>query len=105
LLGISFNTEELEWFLPARIADILYRKDIESFKSEHNSCYMNLNTTQKLMGQINELNKVSPSVEFFKDAGNRLMRDFSGNKFSVNGWGQTSGFAQSLLPQLGEVYL
>jgi hypothetical protein len=76
VLGIGFNTEKLEWFLPAKKADRI----LKVFKTAVESSHMNLNSVQKLMGQINELTKMSPYVRFFKDAGNRLMREFSGNK-------------------------
>jgi hypothetical protein len=49
-------------------------------KEAVNASYMNLKDVQKLMGQINELAKMSPYIRFFKVTGNRLMREFSGNK-------------------------
>jgi hypothetical protein len=76
VLGIGFNTENLEWFLPAKKADRI----LNVFKTAVESSHMNLNSVQKLMGQLNELTKMSPYVRFFKDAGNRMMREFSGNK-------------------------
>jgi hypothetical protein len=76
VLGIGFNTERLEWFLPAKKAD----KITQVLKTAVNASSLDLNSTQKLMGQLNELTKMSPYVRFFKDAGNRLLREFGGNK-------------------------
>jgi hypothetical protein len=76
VLGIEFNTERMEWSLPARKADKLLRKIDRIIESE-STCLVDV---RSLMGSVNDLAQMCPFLGPFKVTGNQFLASFSGRE-------------------------
>ena len=76
VLGIGFNSTNLTWFLSKEKADKVIRRCLDVVYASH----VDLQQMQQLMGSVNDVGQMCPSVKFHKRGGNALLTSFGGNK-------------------------
>ena len=74
VLGIEFNSTDLQWKLPEEKADKVITRCLDARNSKH----MDLNQMQKLMGSVNDVAQMCPIMKFHKGTGNRYLEQFKG---------------------------
>ena len=76
MLGIGFNSTNLTWFLSKEKADKVIRRCLDVVNTSH----VDLKQMQQLMGSVNDVGQMCPSVKFHKRGGNALLTSFGGNE-------------------------
>ena len=75
VLGVSFDSTNLTWFLSKEKSEKIVRRCLETANASH----VELKTTEKLMGSVNDLSQMCRTVCFHKREGNMLLRSFCGD--------------------------
>ncbi len=76
VLGIGFDSTSMTWFLPNAKADKVIKRCLDAVNSSH----LDLKQTQKLMGSVNDLAQMCPTLKFHKGSGNQFLSKFKGNE-------------------------
>jgi len=76
VLGIGFDTEKMEWFLPKEKADKFIKGVLDVIYSD--SC--DLKQIQKVMGYVNCLTQMNKFLKPYQYGGNRMLAQFGGNE-------------------------
>jgi hypothetical protein len=69
VLGIRFDSKTMEWSLPEEKAEKTIRRCLSACGAQH----MDLKQTQQLMGSVNDLSQMCPTVKFHKGSGNLFL--------------------------------
>jgi len=79
VLGIGFDSSNLEWFLPETKAN----KTVQSLVKAAGNSYMYLKDVQKVMGQANDLAQMCPFMKTFMASGYSFLGSFKDNEHIV----------------------
>jgi hypothetical protein len=71
VLGIGFNSERMEWFLPEEKANRFMRRIINAMHTD----YMDLKQVQEIMGVVNDLILMASFMKPFRVSGNKLLHE------------------------------
>jgi hypothetical protein len=76
VLGIGFDSEKLEWFLPEEKADRFQRGILDAMHMD----FMDLLQIQQVMGVVNDIILMCPFMKPFRVSGNKHLQDLGNDK-------------------------
>ena len=75
VLGVGFDSNSMSWFFSKEKAEKVVKRCLDVAGSTH----VDLKQMQQLMGSVNDLGQMCPTVKFHKRAGNVFLASFEGN--------------------------
>ena len=76
VLGIEFDSETMKWHLPEEKSRKIVRRCLNALRKSH----MDLKETQQLMGSVNDIAQLCPTLKFHKGSGNLFLAKFEGRE-------------------------
>ena len=79
VLGVGFDSSDMTWFLSEEKSNKIVKRCLDVVRLSH----VDLKQVEKLMGSVNDIGQMCPTVKFHRRAGNAFLRSFNGDYYIV----------------------